>query len=156
MLSSSFFFSGASSAFFSFFFFPGGRGASQLPGVFSARPALPRPYGPVRPPEPSSTAQLQATLKDKCTAEWVLILKSCVAGSMLAQALEASQHPQEASLRKFSRGTLSQYLRAIRLFLTFVNQCVGDLMCLTLAHLSDFIAGCHVSRTALRSSAAQS
>ena len=29
-------------------------------------------------------------------------------------------------------GTLSQYLRAIRLFLTFVNQCVGDLMRLTL------------------------
>ena len=50
---------------------------------------MPRPYGPVRPPEPSSTAQLQATLKDKCTAEWVLILKSCVASSMLAQALEA-------------------------------------------------------------------
>ena len=75
---------------------------------------------------------------------------------MLAQALEASQHPQilvEASLRKFSGGTLSQHLRAIRLFLTFVNQCVGDLMSLTLAHLSDFIAGCHVSqaedRTAL-------
>ena len=57
--------------------------------VFGARPALPRPYGPVRPLEPSSTAQLQATLKDKCTAEWVLILKSCVASSMLAQALEA-------------------------------------------------------------------
>ena len=119
-----------------------------------------RPYGPVRPPEPSSTAQLQATLKDKCTAEWVLILKSCVAGSMPAQALEASQHPQvlvEASLRKFSGGTLSQYLRAIRLFLTFVNQCVGDLLRLTLAHLSDFIAGCHVSqaedRTALKCSA---
>ena len=119
---------------------------------------MPRPYGPVRPPEPSSTAQLQATLKDKCTAEWVLILKSCVASSKLAQALEASQHPQilvEASLRKFSGGTLSQYLCAIRFFLTFVNQCVGDLMSLTLAHLSDFIAGCHVSqaedRTALKS-----
>ena len=102
--------------------------------VFSARPAL-----PIRPPEPSSTA----SYKDRCTAEWVLILKSCVAGSMLAQALEASQHPQvlvEASLRKFSGGTLSQYLRAIRLFLTFVNQCVGDLLHLTLAHLSDFSA----------------
>ena len=41
--------------------------------------------------------------------------------------------------------------------LTFVNQCVGDLMRLTLAHLSDFIAGCHVSqaedRTALKCSA---
>ena len=59
------------------------------------------------------SAQVQATLKDKCTAEWVLILKSCVAGSMLAQALEASQHPHvlvEASLRKFSGGALSQYL----------------------------------------------
>ena len=121
---------------------------------------MPRPYGPVRPAEPSSTAQLQATLKDKCTAKWVLILKSCVASSKLAQALEASQHPQilvEASLRKSSGGTLSQYLRAIRLFLTFVHQCVGDLLSLTLAHLSDFIAGCHVSqaedRTALKCSA---
>ena len=45
-----------------------------------------RPYGPVRLSEPSSTAQLQATLKDKCTAEWVLTLKSCVASSMLAHA----------------------------------------------------------------------
>ena len=110
---------------------------------------MPRPHGPIRPAEPSSTAQLQATLKDKCTAEWVLILKSCVASSKLAQALEASQHPQilvEASLRKFSGGTLSQYLRAIRLFLAFVHQCVGDLLSLTLAHLSDFIAGCHVSQ----------
>ena len=121
---------------------------------------MPRPHGPVRPAEPSSTAQLQATLKDRCTAEWVSILKSCVASSKLAQALEASQHPQilvEASLRKFSGGTLSQYLRAIRLFLTFVHQCVGDLLSLTLAHLSDFIAGCHVSqaedRTALKCSA---
>ena len=76
-----------------------------------------RPYGPVRPS--LHQPQLQATLKDKCAAEWILILKSCVAGSMLAQALEASQHAQvlvEASLRKFSGGT--------RLFLTFVNQCV--------------------------------
>ena len=128
--------------------------------MFSARPALPRPYGPVRPPEPSSTAQLQATLKNKCTAEWVLILKSCIDSSLLVQALEASQHPHilvEASLRKFSGGTLSQYLRAIRFFLTFVNQCVGNLLRLTLAHLSDFIAGCHVSqaedRTALKCSA---
>ena len=108
--------------------------------VFSARPALPRPYGPVRPPEPSSTAQLQATLKDKCT------------GSKLAQALEASDPCRSLSAEIF-RG----YLRAIRLFLTFVNQSVGDLMCLTLAHLSDFIAGCHVSqaedRTALKCSA---
>ena len=79
-------------------------------------------------------SQLQATLKDKCAAKWVLILKSCVASSKLAQALEASQHPQilvEASLRKFSGGTLLQYLRAIRLFLTFVHQCVGDLLSLT-------------------------
>ena len=128
--------------------------------VFGTRPTMPRPCGPVRPAEPSSTAQLQATLKDKCTAEWILILKSCVASSKLAQALEALQHPQilvEASLRKFSGGTLSQYLRAIRLFLTFVHQCVGDLLSLTLAHLSDFIAGCHVSqaedRTALKCSA---
>ena len=128
--------------------------------VFGTRPTMPRPYGPTRPAEPSSTAQLQATLKDKCTAEWVLILKSCVASSKLAQALEASQHPQilvEASLRKFSGGTLSQYLCAIRLFLAFVHQCVGDLLSLTLAHLSDFIAGCHVSqaedRTALKCSA---
>ena len=72
--------------------------------VFGARPAWPRPHGPVCPPEPSSIAQLQATLKDKCTAEWVLILKSCGASSMLAQALEASQHPQilvEASAKIF-------------------------------------------------------
>ena len=91
-----------------------------------------------------SPLQLQATLKDKCTAEWVLIHKSCVASSK-----QASQRPQiivEASLRKFSGGVLSQYLRAIRPFLTFVDQCVGDLRSLTLAHLSDFIAGCHVSQ----------
>ena len=76
---------------------------------------MPRPYSPIRPAEPSSTAQLQATLKDKCTAEWVLILKSCVASSKLAQALEASQHPQilvEASLRKFSGGFLPLYISA--------------------------------------------
>ena len=50
--------------------------------VFSARPALPKPYGPARPSEPSSTAQLQATLKDKCTTEWVLILKLCIDSSL--------------------------------------------------------------------------
>ena len=69
----------------------------------------------------------------------------------------ASASPGSLATPKFSGGTLSQYLRAIRLFLTFVNQCVGDLLRLTLAHLSDFIAGCHVSqaedRTALKCSA---
>ena len=45
-----------------------------------------RPYGPVRPPEPSSTAQLQVTLKDNC--RMVLILKSCVASSKLASWLK--------------------------------------------------------------------
>ena len=78
------------------------------------------------------------TRPSKACAGMALILKSCVAGGTLAQALEASQHPQilvEASLRKFLGGTLWQYLRAIRLFLTFVNQCVGDAMSLTLAHL---------------------
>ena len=60
--------------------------------VFSARPALPRPYGHVRPPEPSSTAQLQATLKDKCTAECFLILKSCASHGSLATHRSLSKH----------------------------------------------------------------
>ena len=48
---------------------PANRSDALTPRV--QRPACTaQPYGPVRPPEPSSTAQLQATLTDKCTAEW--------------------------------------------------------------------------------------
>ena len=65
------------------------------------------------------------------------ILQLCRDSSLLAQALQSSNQPTvllETSLRKFSATTLSQYLRAVRIFLAFVAQCAGSLALLSLAH----------------------
>ena len=93
--------------------------------VFGTRPTM-RPYGPVRPAEPSSTAQLQATLK----TSWRKLWKPCSTRRFLL---------------KITKKNFGGHAVAVPPPFSYLcTSCVGDLLSLTLAHLSDFIAGCRV------------
>ena len=96
----------------------------------------------------AQSLHLSFMLLPRTTAFWLGILQNCRDSSLLAQALESSNQPRvllETSLRKFSAATLAQYLRAVRIFPAFVSQCAGSFSLLSLAHLSDFLAGCPTS-----------